>query len=377
MPVTLFLVTRLGICIVAYLAVPLIPDATSPPPYHLRGRENSLIDVFGSRWDAGFYVSIAEEGYFYEDVALPSVAFFPLLPLIMRAATPLLGDTVIAGILVSNLALLLATIVFYRLVSEMWDAATADRAVWYWLIFPTAFFGAAIYTESLFLLVAIGSLYFARRGYWEIAALLGVAATLTRFVGVLVPLMLFVEWLQQRRQAAVSDQPPPSGWALLAPMVALLGIAGYAAYLWQAFGDPLAFIKGAAAWDRVPQTPLITLTEQLQAPAEGWWTALLAGRVHVDNWFDFAMAALFLALGVVLLYKRRWAEGAFVVAGVAFTMSSGLLMSQRRYVWVLFPAFILLAQWGERVWVDRLVTTLSLLGLALLTALFANGYWVG
>jgi hypothetical protein len=52
-------------------------------------------------------------------------------------------------------------------------------------------------------------------------------------------------------------------------------------------------------------------------------------------------------------------------------------MSQRRYVWVLFPAFILLAQWGDRPWFDRLVTTLSLLLLGLFTALFANGYWVG
>ena len=63
--------------------------------------------------------------------------------------------------------------------------------------------------------------------------------------------------------------------------------------------------------------------------------------------------------------------------GTAVALRSGLLMSQRRYVWVLFPAFILLAQWGDRPWVDRLVTTFSLLLLGLFTALFANGYWVG
>lgn len=51
-------------------------------------------------------------------------------------------------------------------------------------------------------------------------------------------------------------------------------------------------------------------------------------------------------------------------------------MSQRRYMWVLFPAFILLARWGERSWVDRLITALFLMGLALFTAMFANWYWV-
>jgi len=67
----------------------------------------------------------------------------------------------------------------------------------------------------------------------------------------------------------------------------------------------------------------------------------------------------------------------FVTLGTLIPFSSGLLMSQRRYVWVLFPAFILLARWGEHPWADRLITTLSLLGLGLFTALFANWYWVG
>jgi hypothetical protein len=59
------------------------------------------------------------------------------------------------------------------------------------------------------------------------------------------------------------------------------------------------------------------------------------------------------------------------------SVSSGLLMSQRRYVWVLFPAFILLARWGKNIWVDRLIVVLSLLLLGLFTAMYANWYWVG
>jgi hypothetical protein len=52
-------------------------------------------------------------------------------------------------------------------------------------------------------------------------------------------------------------------------------------------------------------------------------------------------------------------------------------MSQRRYMWVLFPAFVLLGVWGERPWLDRTLTLVSVLALGLFTALFANGYWVG
>jgi hypothetical protein len=92
---------------------------------------------------------------------------------------------------------------------------------------------------------------------------------------------------------------------------------------------------------------------------------------------DLAFVTLFLALGIALLLHRRWGEGVFVVLGALVPLSSGLLMSQRRYIWVLFPAFLLLARWGENTWVDRLILTLSLLGLGLYTTLFANWYWVG
>ena len=379
LPLLLFALTRLGIALIVYLAIPLIPDSVTPPIYHLRPPDNILLDAFGSRWDTGFYVSIAEEGYQYEGVPLPSVAFFPLLPLLMRAMTAFSGDAVTAGLFISNAALALTAVLFYRLAEEQWGTAVAERAIWYWLIFPTAFFGSAIYSESLFLLTAVGAFYAARRGYWEIAALLGMLATLTRFVGLIIAPMLVVEWWMQRR---LSWQNKPEGerpslLALLGLAIIPLGTGMYMAYLWRTFGDPLAFVHGAAAWQRVPQSPLITIANLLQRPAEGWLAALWAGRLHIDNWLDFTFVLLFFVLGLVLLAKKRWSEAAFVLLGVLIPFSSGLLMSQRRYVWVLFPAFVLLAQWGKRPWLDKTINIFFLLGLALFSALFANGYWVG
>lgn len=369
-PTLVFIITRIAVLFIAYLGAILLPDTEHA--YHLRSPEVVVLDALGSRWDTGFYVSIAEEGYKYEDVPLPSVAFFPLYPLMIRAVAGVVGDAVLAGVLISHVALWLAALLFYRLVAQEWGEAMADRAVWYLLIFPTAVFGSALYTESLFLFVCVAALYFARRGYWESAALFGIAATLTRFVGLIVAPMLLAEWWMQWR-----DGKRPSFLALLAPLLTPIGTAAYMLYLWLVFGDPLAFVHGAAAWERAPQSPLVAISELLQRPAEGWITAVLSGRIHVDNWIDFLMVLLFLGLGLVLLYRRRWSEAVFVLLGVIIPFSSGLLMSQRRYMWVLFPAFILLAQWGEKPWVDRLITTLSLTGLALFTALFANGYWVG
>lgn len=372
-PLFVFLVTRLGIMAIAYISVSVIPDAQATI-YHLRGTENRLLDVFGSRWDTGFYVSIAEEGYRYEGVELPSVAFFPLLPLLMRALMLVVGDAVVAGIVISNVALLAAIMVLYRLVLEEWDAAVAERAIWYLSVFPASLFGSAIYTESLFLLTAIGATFLARRGSWLGAGLVGIAAALTRLHGVLVAVLIAGEWWRQRRD---SNTARPKLIALAAAAAVPLGTAAYMLYCWRTFGSPVAFATAASAWGRVPKPPFATVAEVIQAPPGGWFSGLLAGTVHVDNWIDLTSVLVFLLLGCALLALRRWGEGLFVVLGVSLSFGSGLLMSQRRYMWVLFPAFILVGLWGERPWLDRTVTLLSALGLALFTALFANGYWVG
>ncbi|MDH3403733.1 MAG: mannosyltransferase family protein [Acidobacteriota bacterium] len=372
-PASLFAITRAGVLLVAYVAAPLLHDQTVPPVYHLRGTENLFVDVFGSRWDTGFYVSIAEEGYKLEGVELPSVAFFPLLPLLMRGAMALGVDALVAGILISHLALLGASILFYRWAERGWGAKTAERALWYLLIFPTSLFGSAIYTESLFLLLAIGALERARGGHWLAAGVLGALSSLARLHGVVVGVMLVVAWWEERRRRP--DRVPRK--AVLAGLLAPGGLALFMTHLWLAFGNPLAFADAAAAWGRVPKPPLVTMREVFVTPPGGWLAALSAGAIHLDNWIDFLAVMAFLVLGCFLLAERRWSEGLYVVLGVSLSFSSGLLMSQRRYVWVLFPVFIVLARWGERPWFDRTLTAGSLLLLALFTALFANGFWVG
>jgi Gpi18-like mannosyltransferase len=373
-PALAFGVTRLGIALVAYLAEALMADNVLPPPYHLRP-DNILLDVFGSRWDTGFYLSIAQDGYRYTGVPLPSVAFFPLLPLLIRAVSLLARDPVLAGLIVTNLALLVASILLFRLTADEFGDGVANRAVWYLLLFPTSFFGSAIYSESLFLAGALGALYCARKGMWESAGLLGFLTALSRFMGLIVAPLLLLEWWTQRRRSPPESRP--RWWALAMPLMPFLATGAYMLYLRQAFGDPLAFVRASEAWGRVAGSPLTMFMEMLQRPAEGWGAALLAGRLPLDNWIDALAVLAFLIFGGVLLHQRRWSEAAFVLLGVLAPLSSGLWMSQRRYVWVLFPAFILLARWAERPWIDRTITTGFALGLGLSTALFANWYWVG
>ena len=372
MPLFIFGVTRLGVALLVYLGAPLILDHAETL-YHLRPPDNTLLDVLGSRWDTGFYVSIAEEGYKYTGVSLPSVPFFPLLPLLMRTVMFFGVDAVVAGVLITNVALLVATLFFYQLVEMEWGEKMADRTIWYFLIFPTSFFGSAIYSESLFLMCAILALYFARRRHWMAAGVFGMFAALSRFLGVLVALLLVIEWGMQFRK---SSEARPALWTFLTIGLVPSGTLAYMGYLWQAFGDPLAFLHGSEAWGRAPSSPMKLLGDLFATPPGGWRVALSGGLIHLDNWLDFLFVVSFLGLGVMLLIRKRWGEGIFVTLGALIPLFSGLLMSQRRYMWVLFPAFVLLAHWGEHTWVDRFLTVLFLCGLALFTILFANAYWV-
>ena len=374
-PTATFVVSRLAIILVAYLALVLSGGASGEGAYHLRGLDNLFVDAFGSRWDTGFYVSIVEEGYVYEADPFPSVAFFPFLPLLMKGLLPLVGDAVIAGLIVVNGALWIASIIFYQLVADQWGEETAGRAVWYLLLFPTAFFGSAIYSEAVFLMVAIGALLAGRKRKWWLAGMLGIAATATRLVGVIILPLLLIEWFGQR--LALSDEERPGWITIVFPLITPAGLVGYVLYLWQRFDDPLGFVTASTAWGRVARAPFDTITGLFTEPAVGWLAALQAGTLPINDWIDLFFVLLFFLLGIVLMSERRWSEGIFIWLGVMIAFSSGLLMSQRRYVWILFPAFILLARWGENAWVDRLITIFFVLGLGLFTALFANGYWVG
>ena len=385
MPFLAFLVTRLGVAAVAYFATPILADS-AVPPYHLRP-ENLLIDVFASRWDTGFYTDIADVGYRVQSAQFPPMAFFPLLPVLIRLTRLITGDTLVAGLLVANVALLLAVMLLHVLAAEEHDQPTADRAVWYLLIFPTSFYGSAVYSESLFLLLAIAALYLARKNRWWAAGIASVLGAMTRFVGILLAPMLVVEWLQQRAQrkdvfSAGAEQEltanrRPDRTALIAASLAPIGTLAYMMYLARNFGDALAFLHASEAWGRLPAALTTTLAELLARPPQGWLRAIASGALPLDNWLDLFIVLFFMALGVILLVQRRWSEGVFVVLGAVTPFSSGLLMSQRRYVWVLFPAFILLARWGENPWVDRIIFVSSLLLLGLFTAMFANWYWVG
>jgi hypothetical protein len=54
-------------------------------------------------------------------------------------------------------------------------------------------------------------------------------------------------------------------------------------------------------------------------------------------------------------------------------LDSGLLISTSRYVLVLFPGFLMLAEWGKNRWFDRVWSVVSFTAMLFLATFFFVG----
>lgn len=330
------------------------------------------------QWDTVWYVLIADYGYTFDE---RSAAFFPLYPLLVRGASTVLPvGTLEAALLVSLLSCLAALVLVHRLATEVGGPDVARRATFYLLAFPTGFYLAAAYNESLFIALAAASLYCMRRGLWWWAGVWAAYASAARLAGVLLAVVFVVEYLRQR-----GFSPRRIRWDALAVGLVPVGILLYAAYCAQAFGDPLHFLEAQRHWFR----------EGYQAP---WTTIWQVGKLILDyppllgpdtvrNVINLTTAlAVLVILGLALVgpWRLGW-EYAYLVLFAAMVIMLPLL-NPIRHLWPLsstwrfalecVPVFLVLAKMGRDHRFDRvyLAVALGLQGIMIVT--FLQGRFV-
>ena len=150
-------------------------------------------------YDASWYATIAEHGYDagpFDASAQHNWAFFPLHPLLWRAAAAATGEFALTGIALANLCFLVALVVVHRVALALDLApAAADRAVLALALFPASYFFALPWTESLFLLLSASCFLAALRERWWLAGVLAALASITRLNGLfLVAALAILLW---------------------------------------------------------------------------------------------------------------------------------------------------------------------------------------
>jgi Mannosyltransferase (PIG-V) len=387
-PLEIFLWSRLAIWLAALASYLLFRTSLNPEAdFHDSPRFHDVgwaVDVW-ARWDSGWFLQIAEDGYSHPSF---TPAFFPLYPALVGAVGRVLGSHyVLAGTLVSLAACAAAFVLLYRLGRVLLDEAAARRAVLYLAIFPTAVFLGAVYSESLYLALTIGAFLAAERGRFGVAGLTGGLALLTRPVGVaLLPALALLAWRSADRRGA-----------LLRLAAAPAAFLAYPLLLWADIGRPFEFLSAQEeGWQRSlsPLGPLGGLWDgaragwagarQLAAGADGtvYWDAATGDplRVAAQNLEQLAFAALFVCL-VVLAWKRLGAPyGLFAGLSLALPLSVPAsdfpLLSIQRFGLAVFPFFLALATLGSRPRAHTLILATSALLLGVATARWALWHWV-
>jgi hypothetical protein len=353
------------------------------------------------QWDGVWYGRIAAEGYHSPAVPTPqsygNVGFFPAYPLATAAVAWMTGLPPTAALPLTAQLACWGVWTYLLLLCRRWGVPPrlARWGVLLLALHPAAFFLASAYSESLFLLAALGFVYWSdRRGPRAavLAALHGVVLTATRLVG--LPLVIYPlvrTWFSAygaRRSAA----------PLLVGLVAALGGLGYFAFCQLQFGRwDLYFRTQEAGWHVQPH-PLALLSPRV------WEVGLPDLGRGLDPDFVNRLAVpltllLFvglLALEVVLARRREtgWREraGLYVAALALFWLPADAYWSQHwlsmlRYtfpVWVLLLLALgrLLGRVGvaeppraARIALAVWLTASAALQLALLYR-FTHGHWV-
>ena len=334
-------------------------------------------------WDAGWYETIAREGY--GPLGNQALRFFPAVPLLTHALAwvPGLGDGP-ALLLLANAAALAATAMLYVLARrETGDPAVARRAVWVLSLLPAAFVLVMGYAESVLLVFALGCFLALRpapapgpgldqhpdpepdlgtpagserrpdpRPHFAVAGALAFAAALTRPIGVLLFLAVASEVIRWWSRLGRSERAAGLG-AIVAPFVGLLAFAAWAEHTVHDWWAPLR-VQLQNTHHGGLSDPVVTLFHD----AKGVLHHHVGTALHVP-WVLLALAML------VVCWRRLPAPYTlFAAAVLAVALSGSNLDSFERYALSAFPLSLAAALLLAEAQVERLVLTLLAAGLA-------------
>jgi hypothetical protein len=317
-----------------------------------------------NRWDSLHYLQVAQFGYNASSVM--KAWFYPLFPWCTRLVTYIVGNNyLVSAFIVSGFSSVAAAILLRRIVRFDHDTGTSHWAVWFFLIFPTAYYLHIAYAESLFLALVLGSILAAISGRWWLAGVLGALSWMTRANGIILLPALAIEaihqWVVTKRW----------NWRWLWIAIVPAGFAVYLFMNWKVTGDPFAFLR---------------MRKRLFTMEGSWpWVGVrnaIGNLRGTPNYAEIvgAQELYFAVLGFVCMIlswinlrpiHAAWITGNwFLIASVTF------LVSTPRYALTMYPVFMLFGLAGRsRLW-TAVITVWSLLFLALFSSVFTRGGWV-
>lgn len=384
-----------------------------------------------ANWDGEQYIAISEIGHVgYK------VAFFPLLPLLIRIGNAFGIQPLWTGLALAHIFAFLATVYLYKLALFDFNEQISKKALIMLLAFPSSFFLGAVYTEPLFLFLTIASFYYARKQNWLIAALLAGLSGSARLVGIASIVAISIEYYVIHKEQIISYFTPTINRILIYTISIAIFLQITTKLYLKAFPDiiggivlvlkdisyipvliSLFFYIGKVLLNyfktkRLNAEPVlfvILILFPLSAYAmylyttvgnplaflnqSGWgreitfpWYPLVN---YTQYFFDHGLElgitnkllveyifALFLLVMLVVSYvKLRVSYTIYFAIILLMSFSSGTFLSIHRIALVLFPIYLILANIkNSEIFHMWLIFSMTLLGL--FSVLFVGFYWI-
>lgn len=379
-PATTLVAARLAFWLLAAAALVWAPAPERRLIGDAYGPASDFLFRTFAQWDARWFLQIALHGY--EEVP-QAAAFFPVYPAATHALAWVTGSPLVAGVLISLAAGAAAAWALAEIARPLLGGRGAHDAVLYLALYPVGFVLTALYSDGLFLALAAGAFLAALRGRSLVAGVLGGLAVGTRLLGLaLLPALAVLLWRGRDARSLTR----------LAPLALLPGAVGlYALYLDRRLGDPWAFTRAQADWNRATSSlgPLGGLWDAVRAAGRGArdLLSLPAGgpgqveQVALWNVSHLVLLALAAWLTWVAWQRLGPAFGLYSAGTLAIALSvpaEGFpLVSLPRFLLADFPLFLALAALTLDRPRARDVTLLSFAAVgAVAAAAFARGIWI-
>ena len=300
-----------------------------------------------ANWDGVDYINISKNGY----SSFRLTNFFPLYPTIINLVNRLIRSPLISGIIVSW-SFMVGAIFYYlktiKLFFKVDDNFEALKAVLLFLLFPSAIYLTAVYTESLFAFLSLGAIYYALKKRYLVSGILTLFAGLTHingiFLAVFIALILFEEKQKLKH-------------VFYYFLIGCSGLISYMAYLWVKFHNPFEFI--VAQHDH------------------GWLRHSFISHLGSFSVNDYILA-LAIILSVIYWWKRRKSFAIYSFFYLLVPIIGGQFGGFPRYSLMAFPLQFMLYDYFKN---KKIGYQILLVGLTIAWAYFmlefASGYIVG
>jgi Gpi18-like mannosyltransferase len=332
---------------------------------------NPLFWAWGN-FDGQHYVNIAKNGYGFGEHT-----FFPLYPFLIKLIAGFIGASVksyhLSGQIISNLSFLVGLIGFYKLARLDHSDKIAKLSVIFLLVFPTSFYFAAVYTESLFLALLTWSFYFFIKKKYFCASVLGLALTALRPVGIFLFPAFWIDWLMQKdnKRTLISFS--------LSSLIIPSGLLGYMYYLKVKVNDMFAFFSNQVYVGEHRSRQIILIPQILYR-----YVFKVLPNLNYSyfpgvffTFLELGTGILYLLIVVTLFWTFRVGYAVFSALAYITPTFLGSFSSEPRYVLIIFPAYFLAAKYLSR---NRFLLfaflAVSFILLLVSFSLYSRGYWL-